>query len=915
MSDSERTRWRRRLRDEFHRLLELAPEARQIRYALLAQEDARLEAEVRRLVGIALEGDALEDEDAAHRHAVGEIVAGRFRLVRALGAGGMGEVFLAERCDEVERPVALKFVRHVAALTTRRSRREVRILARLSHPNIAGFVDAGLTESGEPWFAMDYVDGVNILDHCRRHLPALADRIRLLAKVCEAVHFAHSAMVLHRDLKPDNIMVDAHGEPVLLDFGIGKLLDEAQANETVLVPLTPGYASPEQLRGELATTLSDVYQLGLIAQDLLGDAEPAGSHAQSTRSGGAMPGQSAGAATARRLPRDLRRIITRATRPEPRDRYDSARALADDLLRWADGLPVLAHEGSLGYRMLKRIRRHPIATATIAILAAGLVATSLVAIDRAASEARQRRIVEQERNHAATTIAFLRDVFRSGDPQNNEAADVRARDLLTAAAAKLNARTDLDEATRGLLLTELAQTFAGFGMHEDAARYARIAIDLLRADAGEQRAAYFAAVNAYFVASERLGRHADIVALTNEVAPVTAQHEDGFAAATWLMRARARSGLGEQQAALHDVDRALAWYERSPDTQAAELAPALELAGFLRLNGGDARAAIPLLERAGAVFAAGGQDSRERALNRRFHVAVARVSLGDCAGQIEPLRQIAAGMRATLGPLHQSTLVATNQIAQCEAWIGHYAAAAALSAEVREAVGRLETFNPDQRALIEMTRFKIALYAGDTTPDLRELSERVDTLRRDSGPTKLVARARWMLGELRLQRADLDGARGDLRVALEETTGRVGVGPSAELGEIEDSLARCALASADMAGARRHIAAAVRQFSDGLGPAAPATLRSRAHQAWIEWAATRNPAALDQLETVRGELVSALGGTERPQVWQLDLLIDRIRAERALPDGEPGRRAHALEALQAAGGAAPSRHAWLTTFS
>ncbi len=910
MNAAERTRWRRRLRDEFHRLLELAPEARQIRYALLAQEDARLAVEVRRLVGIALEGDALEDDDAAHRHAVGEIVAGRFRLKRALGAGGMGEVFLAERCDEVDRPVALKFVRHVAALTTRRSRREVRILARLSHPNIAGFVDAGVTEAGEPWFAMDYVDGVDIRDHCRRHLPALADRIRLLAKVCEAVHFAHSAMVLHRDLKPDNIMVDAHGEPVLLDFGIGKLLDEAHASDTVLVPLTPGYASPEQMRGEIATTLSDVYQLGLIAQDLLGDAEP---RAQAARSGDASTN---GASRApRRLPRDLRRIIAKATRPEPRDRYDSARALADDLLRWADGSPVLAHDGSLGYRMLKRIRRHPIATATIAVLVAALVASSVFAIDRAVSEARQRRIVEQERNRAATTIAFLREVFRSGDPQNNEAADVRARDLLTAAAAKLEARPDLDEATRGLLLNELAQTFAGFGMHEDAARYARIAIDLLRAGADEQRSTYFAAVNAYFIACERLGRYAEIVALTDEAAPMAAQHGDGFAAATWLMRARARSGLGEQQAAQHDVDRALAWYERSPDTQAAELAPALELAGFLRLNGGDPRAAIALLERAGAAFAAGGQDSRERALNRRFQVAVARVSLGDCAGQIEPLRQIADDMRSTLGPLHQSTLIATNQIAQCEAWVGRYAAAAALSAEVREAVGRLEVFNPDQRALIEMTRFKIALYAGDPVPDLGELSNRIEALRRENGPTRLVARARWMLGELRLQRADIDAARSDLRVALEETTGRVGVGPSAELGEIEDSLARCALADGDTAAARRHVAAAVRQFSDSLGPAAPATLRSRAHQAWIEWASARNPAALDQLESVHADLVAALGGAERPQVWQLDLLIDRLRTERGLPERTAGRRTHARDALEAARGVVPSRQIWLTTFS
>lgn len=183
----------------------------------------------------------------------------------------MGEVYLAERCDDTQQRVALKLIRLDAIDNAAHFVRERRILARLQHPHIAHLIDAGVTENGRPWFAMERVEGERITRWCDARKLDLRQRVRLFLPVCAAVHYAHVNLVLHRDLKPSNILVNAAGEPKLLDFGIAKLIDDTDPQarqQTQTVAFTPAYAAPEQLRGERATTASDTCQLGLVLFEL-----------------------------------------------------------------------------------------------------------------------------------------------------------------------------------------------------------------------------------------------------------------------------------------------------------------------------------------------------------------------------------------------------------------------------------------------------------------------------------------------------------------------------------------------------------------------------------------------------------------------------------------------------------------------
>ncbi|MBN8482154.1 MAG: serine/threonine protein kinase, partial [Xanthomonadales bacterium] len=213
-----------------------------------------------------------ENPDASELAAGARI--GPWRLVRRLGSGGMGDVWLGERDDGiVEQQVAIKCVRIPTQDFRDRLVSERRILARLEHPNIARFIDAGVDAGGSPWFALEYVEGEPITEWCARRATPLRERLLLFAKVCAAVAHAHRHLVVHRDLKPGNVLVNADGEPKLLDFGIAKLLD-GSSDEFTLGALTPSYAAPEQLRGEPVSTATDVYALGLLLFRLLAGALP-----------------------------------------------------------------------------------------------------------------------------------------------------------------------------------------------------------------------------------------------------------------------------------------------------------------------------------------------------------------------------------------------------------------------------------------------------------------------------------------------------------------------------------------------------------------------------------------------------------------------------------------------------------------
>jgi eukaryotic-like serine/threonine-protein kinase len=315
---------------------------------------------------------------------------GAYRLVRELGRGGMGAVFLAERDDdEYHAKVAVKLVRPGmdTEFILARFRRERQTLARLQHPNISRLLDGGTTDDGLPYIVMEYIDGPWITTYVGQHKLGLEARLRLFLEVCSAVDCAHRNFVVHRDLKPGNILVDAGGVPKLLDFGICKLLVETvSAHDTVAAPFTPSYASPEQIRGEAATTSSDIYSLGAVLYELLIGTAPRRFEnltltaiQRALESPIVRPSTAVRATSlARQLAGDLDNILMRALDDEPARRYESAAQFADDLRRHLDHEPVRARPHTLTYRARSFVRRHRAGTAAVAAVVATLIVGSAV---------------------------------------------------------------------------------------------------------------------------------------------------------------------------------------------------------------------------------------------------------------------------------------------------------------------------------------------------------------------------------------------------------------------------------------------------------------------------------------------------------------------------------------------------------
>ena len=319
---------------------------------------------------------------------------GAYVIVRELGRGGMGTVFLAERADgQFEKQVAIKILNRGAdtAEILRRFRAERQILARLDHPNIARLLDAGTTDDGLPYFIMDYIVGAPVTRFAVAQKLSTRQRLELFLKICAAVEFAHRNLVVHRDIKPSNILANAEGEPKLLDFGIAKLLakdeDAAQLTTEAQQHLTPICASPEQAKGDPITVATDIYSLGALLYEMLSDQKPHRfSTARPTREELALvvgeqvpPPPSAVASdaqTARLLRGDLDAIVLFAMRKEPEMRYATVADLAADIRRHLAREPVVARHPTLGYRakcLVKRNGSRLVASAAVVIVLAGVL--------------------------------------------------------------------------------------------------------------------------------------------------------------------------------------------------------------------------------------------------------------------------------------------------------------------------------------------------------------------------------------------------------------------------------------------------------------------------------------------------------------------------------------------------------------
>jgi serine/threonine-protein kinase len=387
---------------------------------------------------------------------------GAFRLVRLIGEGGMASVFLAERDDpSFAQQVAVKVLRHgmLDPFEQQRFGRERQILARLEHPNIARLIDGGLTGDGVPWFAMEYVEGVPITDYARgRHPGDASASLRLFLKVCDAVAYAHRALVIHRDLKPSNILVAGDGTLKLLDFGIARLIEEPHAGQdaaTVTVAaqrrLTPAYAAPEQWRGDAVTTAADVYALGVLLHELLTGLKPSPRDDGTVRLPSATVRRADGdRALARRLRGDLDTIVACALQPDPQRRYASVDALADDLRLHLGGYPVKARQDSLTYRTGKWIGRYRWAFAGGLAVAVALIGSALFS----AHQASQARL---QAARADAVKDFLVGLFRSREPGVSQAALPTTQELL--AQGEATALRNL--AASPILGVDLLSVFAG----------------------------------------------------------------------------------------------------------------------------------------------------------------------------------------------------------------------------------------------------------------------------------------------------------------------------------------------------------------------------------------------------------------------------------------------------------------------
>jgi eukaryotic-like serine/threonine-protein kinase len=354
-------------------------------------------------------------------------------VISRIGVGGMGEVYLAKD-TKLKRRVALKLVRAGmdSADLVSRFRHEERILASLNHPNIAQLFGAGIAAGDIPYFAMEYVEGSRIDEYCKANALSAHARLELFRKVCAAVHYAHQRLVIHRDLKPSNILVTEQGEPKLLDFGIAKLIEGndvlTQTPTLVTGVMTPDYASPEQVRGEAMTTSTDVYSLGVLLYELLTSQRP---YRLKTRSADEIaraitdqeperPSTAIGRADGNskleiqnsKFPKgDLDNIVLMALRKEPARRYASVGQFSEDIRRYLEGLPVVAHKDTVSYRATKFIKRNKLAVAAATVVILSLVGGIIATVWQARrAEANQARAEKRFADVRGLANALLNDI-------------------------------------------------------------------------------------------------------------------------------------------------------------------------------------------------------------------------------------------------------------------------------------------------------------------------------------------------------------------------------------------------------------------------------------------------------------------------------------------------------------------------
>jgi serine/threonine protein kinase/tetratricopeptide (TPR) repeat protein len=589
-------------------------------------------------------------------------VLGSYRLLSLIGQGGMGSVWLAERCDgrfEGHAAVKLLNVAVMGRVSEERFRREGNILARLTHPNIARLIDAGVSPTGQPYLVLEHVDGYAIDKYCDEHTLSVDARLRLFLDVLEAVSHAHANLVVHRDIKPGNVLVSVDGHVKLLDFGIAKLLeddeaqrDSARSGDTTSLTgdawaATPQYAAPEQVAKGVVTTATDVYALGVLLYVLLTGTHPAGAAARSPatliqaivdvapRRPSDVVGQPEAVAThavrcgttasrLRRLLRgDLDTIVSKALKKDPAERYASVTALADDIRRSLRHEPIAARPDTLSYRAVTFVRRH----------ARGVAASAAVVVLLAGLTAYHTRRLEEERDHAQREAAkaqktseVLTGLLTAADPYDihGSRADPTVRDVLDTGAQQVQTELAGQPDLQAGMLTLLGRIYRRLGVYDKAQPLLEQAL---------------ASGNAAFD-SDRTERAQTL-------------HDLGVVLAD----------KGDYAAAAERMEQALAMRRRLLGNEHADVAVTLSELGRMYQDLGFNQRAEPLQREALRVRQKVlGEDHRETAVSLSDVASILRLN-GDLAGAEELLTKCLEMNRKTRGEMHPNTSATLHDLA------------------------------------------------------------------------------------------------------------------------------------------------------------------------------------------------------------------------------------------------------------
>jgi serine/threonine-protein kinase len=655
-------RWRR-LSEILDVALDLPTRERDVYLEQACGDDGALRRQVEELLAAEAAADGfletpaaeravpLVAEMAAHREetegpAAGRLV-GSYRLLGELGEGGMGTVHLAERADgQFEHRVAIKLLRHGVESHEARRRflQERQILARLTHPAIARLLDGGVTELGVPFFVMELVEGKPVTAYCEEKRLGIDQRLRLFVEICDAVQYAHRNLVVHRDLKPSNVLVDRAGCVKLLDFGIAKLLagegGTASATRTLLQAMTLEYASPEQVRGEMVTTATDVYALGVLLYELLTGVRP-----HRVSEGGARAELQQAildrepprpSAVAPGLRGDLDWILLKALQKQPERRYASADAFGSDVRRYLEGLPVSARREKLFYRARKFVKRHRLGVASAALLLLSLIGGLLGTLGQA-------RRAQREARKAEAVKDFLKSLFAASDPAEAKGKERTALQLLEDGAERIGTELKEQPEVRSEVTRLVADVYFQLGEYDRALPLLREDLEMRRRLDGPRSLAV----------AETLTRIADVTYDQGKFDEASALYQSA------LSIQRAENGDRSPQVAELLWD--LGGVERNRDHLAeAEDLDERALAIFVETRGVDCAEAVSVRESLAIIYAQGERLSEAAALQE----------------------QVAEWRQRTNGPDHPHTLNARYNLATYLLALGRFEEAEPIVADV-----------------------------------------------------------------------------------------------------------------------------------------------------------------------------------------------------------------------------------------